>query len=131
MGILYSLTSYFYPNTAPHLTETRIRTSSQKLIIRIKNLQYKLQQEVFKAEEELIKQMQQPLGIRSKEGEIVRIDQIIKLSEKRLVYDEVIYSLNKVVTEAKALETAPSTITNECILAICSIIHVYAPLGLN
>jgi hypothetical protein len=47
MGILYTITAYFYPvnNT---LSESKIRTQGQKLIIRIKNLQYKLQQNTFK-----------------------------------------------------------------------------------
>jgi hypothetical protein len=47
MGILYTITAYFYPvnNT---LSEAKIRTQGQKLIIRIKNLQYKLQQNTFK-----------------------------------------------------------------------------------
>jgi flagellar basal body rod protein FlgC len=91
MGILYSLTAYFSSASGLHLTEARIRTSSQRLIIRIRNLQYKLQQEVFKAEEELVAQMRQPTAIRSRQGELVRIDRIIKDCEKRLVYDEVIY----------------------------------------
>lgn len=56
---------------------------------------------------------------------------IIRNSEKRLVYDEVIYCLNRVIVEAKELKTAPGTLSNECLLAVCSIIHVYEPLGLN
>lgn len=112
MGLLYSLTSYFYPPATGQLTEARIKTSSQKLIIRIRNLQYKLQQEVFKAEEELVYQVKQQLGMRSRDGERIRMDRIIKLSEKRLVYDEVIYCLNKVMAEAKVLETAPANISN-------------------
>jgi hypothetical protein len=44
MGLLYSLTAYFHPPAPGTLTEARIRTSSQKLIIRIRNLQFKLQQ---------------------------------------------------------------------------------------
>lgn len=112
MGILYSITSFFSSSTSPHLTETRIRTSSQRLIIRIRNLQYKLQQEVFKAEEELLMQIKQQVAIRSRDGERVRMDLIIKSSEKRLVYDEVIYCLNKIIAEAKTLETSPASISN-------------------
>ncbi len=51
MGIIYSIKetirSYFYPPNI-HLTEAKIKTTSQKLIIRIKNLQYKLQQNSYK-----------------------------------------------------------------------------------
>jgi hypothetical protein len=42
---------------------------------------------VFKAEEELVCQVKQQLGMRSRDGERIRMDRIIKLSEKRLVYD--------------------------------------------
>jgi hypothetical protein len=86
---------------------------------------------VFKAEEELVGQVKQQVAIRSRDGERIRMDLIIKSSEKKLVYDEVIYCLNKVIAEAKTLETAPGSISNECLLSISSIIHVYEPLGLN
>jgi hypothetical protein len=66
MGLLYSLTAYFSsPHSAP-LTEAKIKTSSHKLTIRIRNLQYKLQQEVFKAEQELTAQIRQQTGVRSR-----------------------------------------------------------------
>ena len=66
MGLLYSLTVYFSSPHSMPLTEAKIKTSSHKLIIRIRNLQYRLQQEVFKAEQELITQIRQQTAMRSR-----------------------------------------------------------------
>ena len=48
MGILYTITSYLYPHNPTPINEHAIRTKSQRLIFKIKNIQYKLQQETFK-----------------------------------------------------------------------------------
>ena len=47
MGVFYSLTAYLYPNQK-QLTEGRIKSTAQKLTIRIHNIQYKLQQDTYK-----------------------------------------------------------------------------------
>lgn len=67
MGLFYSFISYLYPSNIK-LSENNIRTKCQKLIIRIKNIQYKLQQEAYKQEKDLLAQIMQKTSIRSKEG---------------------------------------------------------------
>lgn len=68
MGLFYSFISYIYPSASIKLSENKIRTKCQKLIIRIKNIQYKLQQEAYKQEKDLLVQIMQKTAIRSKEG---------------------------------------------------------------
>lgn len=103
MGMFYSFISYLYPSASIKLSESMIKTRCQKLIMRIKNIQYKLQQEAYKQEKDLLVQVMQKTAIRSKEGEKVRMDMVIENSEKLLVYDEVIYCLNKIIQEAYVL----------------------------
>lgn len=131
MGMFYSFISYLYPSASIKLSEHMIKTRCQKLIMRIKNIQYKLQQEAYKQEKDLLVQVMQKTAIRSKEGEKVRMDMVIENSEKLLVYDEVIYCLNKIIQEAYVLENSPQNMSNECLLSLSSVIYVYNPLELN
>ena len=105
MGLLYSLASYVYPTSDNKLTESKIKTRAQRLVIQIKNKQYKLQQEAMREEAALVKQIGQIPASRSKEGEKAFMKQILTLSERRLVLEELVYSLNKIVTEAGTLAT--------------------------
>ena len=123
MGLLYSLASYVYPTSGSKLTEGRIRTRAQRLIIQVKNQQYKLQQEAMREEGALIKQMGQMAATRSREGEQAHMKQVLALSERRLVLDELVYSLNKIVGEAETLATEPSKASNDCIIAVSSVIY--------
>ena len=49
MGLLYSITSYFYAS-APQLSATAIKTKTTRLSLCIKQVQYKLQQATIKLE---------------------------------------------------------------------------------
>jgi uncharacterized protein YeeX (DUF496 family) len=64
------------------LNEGRIRTRAQRLVLCIKNAQYKLKDESQRNEAELVKQMKQDYHIRSREGERARMVSIIKNGEK-------------------------------------------------
>lgn len=66
MGMFYSFISYLYPSASIKLSEHMIKTRCQKLIMRIKNIQYKLQQEAYKQEKDLLVQVMQKTAIRSK-----------------------------------------------------------------
>lgn len=59
------------------------------------------------------------------------MNMVIENSEKLLVYDEVIYCLNKIIGEAYVLENSPQSMSNECLLSLSSVIYVYNPLELN
>jgi uncharacterized protein YeeX (DUF496 family) len=82
MGLLNSLMAYIYPENAMKLNEGRIRTRAQRLVLCIKNAQYKLKDESQRNEAELVKQMKQDYHIRSREGERARMVSIIKNGEK-------------------------------------------------
>ncbi len=43
MGLVYSLTNYFYPTATPKLSHHAIRTKAQRLILYIKQAQFRLQ----------------------------------------------------------------------------------------
>ncbi len=50
MGLLYSITSYFYPTNNPAITEAAIKSKAQRLILCCQQAQYKLQQASIKEE---------------------------------------------------------------------------------
>ena len=43
MGLVYSLTNYFYPTATPKLSQHAIKTKAKRLILHIRQAQYKLQ----------------------------------------------------------------------------------------
>ena len=56
---------------------------------------------------------------------------IIQNSQKLLVYDEAILALNKIMGESMMLENNPTKISNECVLAINTLIFVYDKMQLK
>ena len=44
MGLVYSLTQYFYPNNSPKLSQHAIKTKAKRLTLHIKQAQFRLQQ---------------------------------------------------------------------------------------
>jgi len=50
MGLVYSLTNYFYPTATPKLSQHAIRTKAQRLILCIKQAQFRLQKSTIKQE---------------------------------------------------------------------------------
>lgn len=73
MGVVYSISSYFYPSTAPKLSEHLIRTRSQKLVLYIRQAQYRLQQQTIKEEQDLLALITGNKLLRSQGAERVRI----------------------------------------------------------
>lgn len=108
MGLLYSLMAYIYPENAMKLNEGRIRTRAQRLVLCIKNAQYKLKEESQRNENELIKQMRQDYHIRSREGERARMISIIKNGEKLKGRDRLIQPTTQSSTVSTPSSSPPT-----------------------
>jgi len=130
MGLVYSLTSYFYPTT-PQLSAIVIKTKTTRLSLCIKQAQYRLQQATMKLEDNLIDTVSKNKHLRNKEAENIAMELIIRNSERMLVYDELLLCLETIKNSAPALENNPKDISNECVKAISSLIFVYQPLNLH
>ena len=66
MGLVQTISSYFYPNQNKPLSATIIKTKAQRLTLCLKQAQYKLQQATLKLEDELCQQLNQNKLVRNK-----------------------------------------------------------------
>lgn len=79
MGVLQSLTNYFYPPQTPALSAHAITTKARRLSLSIQQAQCKLQQATIKLEHSLLAAVNAPLA-RSREGEKVLMEAVIRNS---------------------------------------------------